>query len=357
MPDDKNRRRDPKPNFERLKSLENDLLAVRQRAEATAQERSDLEQRLKQAEEQIETLETREERTQEQIETALIALNTLIENGVIPKRIQRKTIASFAENLASHVVTMNERLEEANNDIETLKATIEDQAEQLKVAETALKNALEQSEALKNQINDRITQFEGQIQGLKVQLEEANTTIDALENEKDSETVSNLIEANREMADEIEQLHKDFSLIQETAQDAKDALESGKTEAAEAVRKDLQSQISGLQKEKTTLESQLVLVNKQLQQDGKTPYLSADRVAGLLNDLVDNMQSNLNGVSVSQGEFKLKLAVAGDSDTVGFVVPTPDASPELSENLQELVLRFDKSNIQPLQSDFNIKKT
>lgn len=350
MSDEDNRQRDPKPNFERLKNLENDLLAVRNRAEKTAQERSNLEQSLKQAQDQIETLEKREERTQEQIETALAAFNELVENGVVPKRIQRKTIASFAENLASYVVTMDERLTDSNQEIDTLKAENEEQSAQLKVAEDALKNALEQSAALNAQINERIAQFEAQVKELDRQLDEANTTIDALENEKDSETVSNLIEVNREMADEIEQLRTDFSLIQETAQDAKDRLESEKAKMAEAIRKELQPQINNLQQEKTTLESQLSLVNKQLQQDGKTPYLSADRVAGLLNEFVDNMQSNLRGINVSQGEFKLKLAVGGDDDTIGFIVPTPDASAELRENLQEVVLRFDKSSIQPLRS-------
>ncbi len=355
MPDDTNRGRDPQPNLERLKTLESDLLAVRRRAEETAQERADLEQRLKEAQERIASLETQEERTQEQIETALTAFNQLVEDGVVPKRIQRKTIASFAENLASHVVSMNERLNDTTDEINSLKAKNEEQAEQLKMAETALKTALEQSESLKNQINERITEFEETKQQLEAALAEANATIDALENEKDSATVTSLIEANRELSNEMEQLRKDFSLIQETAQDAKDALESGKTEAAEAVRNELQTQITNLQKEKTTLESQLNLANKQLQTDGKTPYLSADRVAGLLNNLVDNMQSNLSGVSVSQGEFKLKLAVAGDDDSVGFVIPTPDASPALSENLQEVVLRFDKSAIQTLRSADNIK--
>ena len=352
MPDDTNRGRDPQPNLERLRNLENDLLAVRRRAEETAIERSDLEKSLKEAQEQIASLETQEERTQEQIETALTAFNQLVEDGVVPKRIQRKTVASFAENLASYVVSMNERINESTDDITALKARIEEQDEQLKMAETALKTALEQSESLKNQINDRIAEFEETQQQLEAELAEANKTIDALENEKDSDTVTSLIEANRQMSDEMEQLRKDFSLVEETAEDAKGALEGAKVEAAEAVRKELQSQINSLTKEKTTLESQLGLANKQLQTDGKTPYLSPDSVAGLLNNLVDNMQSNLRGVSVSQGEFKLKLAVAGgDNETLGFVVPTPDANPELSNNLQEVVLRFDKSATSSLRSD------
>ncbi|MGJ3241063.1 MAG: hypothetical protein ACFE0Q_20300 [Anaerolineae bacterium] len=357
MPDDDTNRRDPQPNLERLRNLENDLLSVRRRAEETAQERRELEQRLKQAEEQIETLRTREERTQEQIETTLAAFNELVDDGVVPKRIHRKTVASFAENLASYVVSMNERLNSATDDINALKTTIEEQTEQLKLAETTLKNAHEQSESLRNQIDERIAQFEETKRQLEAELEEARQTISDLENENDSETVSKLIEANRDMSDELALLRKDFSLVQETADDAKKSLDSAKTEAVDAVRKQLQSQISTLQKEKNTLETQLGLANKQLQADGKTPYLSADRVAGLLNNLVDNMQSNLKGVSVSQGEFKLKLAVGGDSDTLGFVVPTPDASTELSGNLQEVTLRFDKSAIQPLQPDRDVDKT
>ncbi len=74
-------------------------------------------------------------------------------------------------------------------------------------------------------------------------------------------------------------------------------------------------------------------------------------MATLIDHFVDEIGSGVPGMVVRDGEIKLQVAFAKVGRATGFVVPGADAPPEVSRNLSEVAIRFDRSREVPEPTD------
>ncbi|MBL8134008.1 MAG: hypothetical protein JNL42_19255 [Anaerolineae bacterium] len=334
--------KEPNPrNVRRLQLLEADLKALRDSSQALITERDALQQRLSEAEAALATARTEQESLQEEVNRALEIFEELVAGGYLT-RPRRRALSAFVRAVADRLVALTNELKAAQERIAELEAAHKALEEQLAVGEAALREALNRIADLQQQIDTRIAESEKRIQALEKALAEAEEQL-RISQADDDQRIGQLIEQNRSLSAQIDTMTGDLRVVQTAAEEANARVDTARTEAEARTRAELTPQIETLQGERGALQAQLDLATKQLQSEGKTPLLPADRVVGMLNDLVTQFQGRLTGLRIRDGELKLQVGFGAVGESGGFVIPTTDSTPELRQNMQEITFRFDRS--------------
>ncbi|MBK8025377.1 MAG: hypothetical protein IPK19_29295 [Chloroflexi bacterium] len=334
--------KEPNPrNIRRLQALEADLKAMRDSTQALITERDELQRRLSEAETTLETGRVEEESQQQEIIKALEIFEELVEGGYLT-RPRKRTLALYVRAAADRIIALSNEISAANERIAALEAEVKTLQEQVAAGETALRSALEQLANLQQQIETRLKESQERIAALEKALAETEEAL-RIAQADDDEQIGKLIEENRVLGAQLASLTGDMKLMQDAAEEANARVETVKIETEARVRAELAPQIEALQNERGMLQTQLDLATKQLQTEGKTVLLPADKVVEMLNDLVNRFQSRLLGLRIRDGEMKLRVGFGAVEESGGFVIPTTDSPPELRENFQEITFRFDRS--------------
>lgn len=324
----------PNPrDAKRLQSLEEDLKSQREAAARLTAEREDLQKRLKDLASAVKGAADERADQAKLIEAALKQFEKLLKTVGIPAPGER-TLPAFLDALAAHVRGLLARLAAAEKQIAALEA-------QLASAAQALTEASDKFRELKELADKREAEHKAQVAALNKQLAESQKRIEQLE--QSGEAISQLLAENQRLAAQIDERATEVTALRAAASEAKEAIAAARTETEARVRAELGAEIAKLTKQQTALQKQLDTALLQLKEEGKTPVLTADRVAVLLGDLVDQMQTSFGGLQVRDGELKLKVGFGAVGELSGFVVPTTESTPELRENLQEVTFRFDRS--------------
>ena len=211
--------------------------------------------------------------------------------------------------------------------------TVEDEN---KRSTTSLKESEQELEKLRKELEARDTR----LRATEEKLKETEAKVAAAK-----EQVTPLLEENRRLAAGLDQVTVEVEQLRKLGANLRRDLDKTSAEAnsANEARKELTDHVRTLEKERTSLQARLDFVEQQLASQGKVPILPASEVAKLTDDLVSQIQDSFGGVRVRAGELKLKVAFAGTGKKAGFVVPTTESDPKLKDSLQELTIRFDKS--------------
>jgi chromosome segregation ATPase len=162
--------------------------------------------------------------------------------------------------------------------------------------------------------------------------------------EKLKEQIDRLIEENRKMAEQIDKLSGDLPVLRDATLEAGKKIEAAQKEAKEALQKNsvLEKKFSEVSAARDGLSGQVTTLTAQLKEQGKTPLLTADKVAELLEQLIKYLREGTSGLTFAGGEIKLKVGFGAAGEYSGFLIPTPDSGPEIREVLNEIVIRFDR---------------
>jgi DNA repair exonuclease SbcCD ATPase subunit len=95
-----------------------------------------------------------------------------------------------------------------------------------------------------------------------------------------------------------------------------------------------------LQQERDQLHESMSLANSQLRDEARPPVLSATEVSSLVDRLLQNLGSQLSGLSVREGELHLNVGFEKVGDQTGFVLPSSDAPLQSQENLHSISVRL-----------------
>ncbi|HYO89863.1 MAG TPA: hypothetical protein VER79_14535, partial [Candidatus Limnocylindrales bacterium] len=317
----------PNPrDVRRLQSLESDLKAQRDATEKLAAEHKEMEDRVRELEAQLKAANEEHEQLVRANEASL----RLIEKALKSRKIDapsERTLPAFVEAVTVHIDALNTRAETAEKQVKGLEA-------QLTVGAEALKEAAQRFRDLNEQADLRDKEQ-------RAQLAEAQKAIRELT--KSSGALEPLLAENQRLAAQIDATATEMAALKKAAGDAKADISAAKAETEARVREELGADIAGLTKQQAALQKQLDTANVQLKEQGKPPLLSAEKVAGLLNELVGQMQGGISGLHIRDGELKLKVGFGAAGELGGFVIPTTDSTPEVRENLQEITFRFDRA--------------
>ncbi|MEY2560925.1 MAG: hypothetical protein QOG51_1340 [Verrucomicrobiota bacterium] len=211
--------------------------------------------------------------------------------------------------------------------------TVEDEN---KRSTDSLKETEKQLEKLRKELGAR----EARLQATQEKLKEADARIAGAKDQ-----VAPLLEENCRLAASLEQVTVEVEQLRKLGAQLRGDLDKATAEAnsANAARKEVTDRARALEKERTSLQSRLDFVDQQLTSQGKVAILPASEVAKMTDELVSQLQVGFGGLRVRDGELKLKVAFAGAGKKAGFIVPTTESDPKLKESLQELTIRFDKS--------------
>jgi chromosome segregation ATPase len=325
--------RQPNPrDVRRLATLEADLKAQREAAEDLIKERAALTARVAELEGKLKAADSAQDGQAKANESLIKLLERVFKTHGIPPPAARG-LPAFVEALATHLNSLLARTEQAEKQVADLES-------QLAAAGEALKEAARKFRDLKAEVDAREAEHKAQVTALSAELAAAQ---DALEDLRKAGTaIEPLLAENQRLAAQIDSTAAEMAALRDAARSASVDIKAARTEAEASVRAEVSAEIKRLTSAQTTLQKQLDTANAQLAQEGKTPILPAERVAGLLNDLVAGFQSNFTGLQIREGELSLKVGFGAAGEVGGFVIPTTDSTPELRENLQEIKLRFDR---------------
>ncbi|WP_028575290.1 hypothetical protein [Desulfonatronovibrio hydrogenovorans] len=176
----------------------------------------------------------------------------------------------------------------------------------------------------------RIAQLEAELEDDQIKLAEAEGL---------DSRISGLIELNRSLQDELDNVLQSQGLLQVRIKDVQSEAVSKarqELEAANSQVKKLQQTIAALNRENGSLIDQM-------QQKKLVPVLSPQRVSIMLNELQESLQAGMKGVEIREGEVKLKVGFAADSEQGGgFIIPSASSIAELKDGLSEINIRFGK---------------
>lgn len=167
--------------------------------------------------------------------------------------------------------------------------------------------------------------------------------------EKETAVAATQIEAvvaeNRTLAARLEEAEADLERLRAEALALKQAADAAQARlsAAEATAAEAQKVRATAEKQRDDATGSLAIANKQLAGEKITPVMPAADVAKLVDKLFVDLGTQLPGLSVRDGEMRLKVAFGQVGRDSGFVMPTATSPPEVRENLHELSLRFDRA--------------
>jgi chromosome segregation ATPase len=223
------------------------------------------------------------------------------------------------------------------------------QSKELTTERNQLKRNLAAAEKAKTELNARLAALTETQNKLAAARDEAlKRAAQANEYEEQikklNEQINQLVEENRKLAEQFEKLVGDLPILREATQAAGDKIEAAQKVAAEALEKNnlLEKKLSEASSTRDRLSGQVTILTTQLQEQGKTPLLTADKVAELLEQLINHLRRGTSSLAFAGGEIKLKVGFGVAGEHSGFLVPTPDSGPEIREVLNEIVIRFDR---------------
>jgi len=325
--------RQPNPrDLRRLQTLEADLKAQREAVEKLAAERNELVTRLTDTEAKLKAARDAQEGDSRAQEALLKQIEKLFKARGIPPPAERG-LAAFFDALAAFIDSLNARIEKAEQHAAELQ-------KQLDAANEAIKEATVKFRELKEQADMREAEHAAHIASLTAELVAARQELEELK--KAGLAVEPLLAENQRLAALLDSADTETKALREVAATASQDIAAARAETDKAVRAELGGEITRLTSQQAVLQSQLDTANLQLKEQGKTPVLPAEKVAGLVNDLVGRFQTNFTGLRISEGELSLKVGFGAVGESGGFVIPTTDSTPEIRENLQEITLRFSR---------------
>lgn len=330
--------RQPNPrDLRRLQTLEADLKAQREAAEKLAAERNELVTRLAEAEAQLKAARDTQDGESRAQEALLKQVEKLFKSRGIPPPAERK-LAAFLEALAAFVESLFARIEQAEKQIAELEA-------QVAAANEVIKEAAVKFQELKEQADKRDAEHAAQVASLSAELAKAVKELEELK--KAGLVIDPLLAENQRLAALLDNAETETKTLRDVAAAASADIAAARAETDKAVRAELGAELTRLRTEQAGLQTQLNTANLQLKEQGKTPVLPAEKVAGLVNELVGHFQTNFTGLRISDGELSLKVGFGAVGESGGFVIPTTDSTPEIRENLQQITLRFDRGSLEP----------
>jgi chromosome segregation ATPase len=223
------------------------------------------------------------------------------------------------------------------------------QSKELTTERNQLKRNLAAAEKAKTELNARLAALTETQNKLAAARDEAlKRAAQANEYEKQikkqNEQINQLVEENRKLAEQIEKLGGDLPILRDATLVAGEKIEAAQKEAAEALQKSnyLEKELSEVSAIRDKLSGQVTTLSAQLKEQGKTPLLPADKVADLLEQLINHLRRGTGSLTFAGGEIKLKVGFGAAGEHSGFLIPTPDSGPEIREVLNEIVIRFDR---------------
>lgn len=289
----------------------------------------------------LRTLEQRLERETEDKKVIRTERNQLRRQLTACEKKVEQLQAQLAEcqEVRQHLQTELERLTAENHE---LRQALEQQKQAF---ESQINDLKQQLNAVRQQAAETIKTLQAQVASLQTELAEALAKIDELTGGE--QTIPELLAENQRLAALIGTNADDLERFRQAADEASTELQSVQAELAQThqakdtLTQDLQQATVARQ----NLEGQVALLTEQVEAQGGTPLLPADKVAGLIGDLVGQIQTGLTGMSIRDSEIRLQVGFGGVGEQVGFVIPTPDSSAEVRENLHEIVLRFNRTPV------------
>jgi len=318
----------------RRESSEAELNTLRESLETLVVERDQARRQVTEGELALERSRADELARQEEVSASIEIFDGLVAGGHLAAPGAR-TLSGYVENVARQLVASADSQRVAVERITELEG-------QLASGEQALREGIERIADLQGQIDTRVAEGQVRIAELEVALADAQNTL--LTTETEDQKISQLIEENRRLAEQMETLPGDLAAMRQVAEDARAGLDSAIAEAEARIRSELTDQINLFQGQRDSLQAQLDIVTKQLGDEGKPPLLPADKLAEMVGGLVDQMQGSLGGLRIRDGDVKLKVAFGVVDEVGGFMIPAIDSPPELRENLQEITFRFDRAS-------------
>ncbi len=158
-----------------------------------------------------------------------------------------------------------------------------------------------------------------------------------------SSQVTELVEENRRLAEQLDRVSADVEPLRTASEEERQDAEAARAEAREATesRDRIAEASQALEAERDRLRARLETAEAQLEEEGQITILPAEEVTQIVAKLVNDLRSSLTGLSVREGEVKLKVAFGGAGERAGFVIPTFESGPEIKDALNELTLRFE----------------
>ena len=108
-----------------------------------------------------------------------------------------------------------------------------------------------------------------------------------------------------------------------------------KLEASEDDRERLRATLAAVRAELDSARGQL-----EEAKEAVPTVLPPAEVAQLVDRLLSELDSQLAGLSVREGELQLKVGVQKAGEQTGFVFPSAESGPEASENLHSISVRL-----------------
>jgi chromosome segregation ATPase len=158
-----------------------------------------------------------------------------------------------------------------------------------------------------------------------------------------SAQVNALVEENRRLAEQLDRALTDLEPLSRAGEEARQAAEAARAEAKDATdaRERIEEATHALEDERDRFRARAETAVAQLEQEGQPVILPTEEVRRIVAELVNDLRGNLTGLSVREGEVKLKVAFGGAGEHGGFILPTLESGPEIRDVLSELTLRFE----------------
>lgn len=139
--------------------------------------------------------------------------------------------------------------------------------------------------------------------------------------------LSRLSGENASLAGALVELRKELASLRGQLREAGEAIAAADDRA------------HALQQERDRLHESVSLANARLRDEARPPVLSAAEVSSLVDRLLQNLGSQLSGLSVRDGELRLNVGFEKVGDQTGFVLPS-SAAPQSQENLHSISVRL-----------------
>ena len=159
------------------------------------------------------------------------------------------------------------------------------------------------------------------------------------------EKLEAVLAENSALAARVDEITDDVDRLRAASLDLRQELDAARaelTQAQETLAK-AESELAAALAERDRLAESLNLAQEQLAGKSLTPVLPAKDVAKLLEGFVADLGSGLPGMAVHDGEVRLRVAFGKVGRLTGFVVPSAESPPEISNNLHEVAIRFERT--------------
>ena len=239
-----------------------------------------------------------------------------------------------------NLALLEQRLAKAQAEKATLTAEKRELKQHLTVAEKKAQEAERQRQTEQESRLAALSNAAHQVKEIEQKMQAQATQITAL------------LAENRRLAESLDDCLAEAAQLQEMALKSREEAKSAQAERAAALKakERVEAALKQSETERISVQNKLTAAETQLKEKKITPILQSEEVAKLFGELLEKIRGGLGGVSVRSGEIKLKVAFSAAGNLRGFVVPTPQAGPEIKENLHEIIIRFDQPLVTGLKT-------